>query len=725
MIGGKLVKKKLRQVTDNIHGTIYLSDLESELISTPYFYRLHDIYQSSTVYMTYPSNRTKRYEHSIGTMEIASSMIYSAISNANNKTREMLFKRLNQYFCEIIDEGIMKSEEQVAPYFTKCRDQINPLFYRIGDKNLKDFVKEEIKEALENGCFIDNALDHFQYYPIDVEKSGKIEYTQDIFLYRCLLQAIRIVALFHDVGHPPYSHIIEEVLQELYFNYENVKGESEWQKEALRNFRECLAKYMTSDPKEAYQCQTIYSKKSLIDAKPHERIGLSLLQSAINDIIPQVIINIVTSSKDKCCKIASIIYYIMVVEFTIAILVEKNIVFKSFHTIVDGIIDADRLDYIMRDSLNSGVDWGKIPYKRIINSAKLFYLEKDGSENGEDKCPFVMAYPKKVADDIEDLLIVRYKIFARINFHHRCMKTSVALQSSVMKLAENYLNSKSKNECINPDIHVLWDALKTSIGGRTTRVIQWNDSWLISVLHKALVELIMREGLSDDEKVLEENLEEILLNRKRYYSLFKRGKDSKKFIDKVFQKAGITEGLIKELSIKEYKKYIENRTENANDSLLEAPKYDAEDSIRRISQLRKAQLGDMEALWRPLPLIDESVKDCMEKALLTLRKEDKILDYKVIINEGKQKTGTPKHKDLFDEIYLYNGERCDIFDDRITLRDQIEAIERNVLWIYIYFVPPLNCNDINDLSQTIISKLAEEVGDKLKGRFEELFSKVS
>ena len=84
MIGGKLVKKKLRQVTDNIHGTIYLSDLESELISTPYFYRLHDIYQSSTVYMTYPSNRTKRYEHSIGTMEIASSMIYSAISNANN-----------------------------------------------------------------------------------------------------------------------------------------------------------------------------------------------------------------------------------------------------------------------------------------------------------------------------------------------------------------------------------------------------------------------------------------------------------------------------------------------------------------------------------------------------------------------------------------------------------------------------------------------------------------
>lgn len=70
------MENKMRQVTDNIHGTIYLSALESELISTPYFYRLHDIYQSSTVYMTFPSNRTKRYEHSLGTMELASSMLF-------------------------------------------------------------------------------------------------------------------------------------------------------------------------------------------------------------------------------------------------------------------------------------------------------------------------------------------------------------------------------------------------------------------------------------------------------------------------------------------------------------------------------------------------------------------------------------------------------------------------------------------------------------------------
>lgn len=40
VLGDKIVEKKLRQVTDNIHGTIFLSEVESELISTPYWRRI-------------------------------------------------------------------------------------------------------------------------------------------------------------------------------------------------------------------------------------------------------------------------------------------------------------------------------------------------------------------------------------------------------------------------------------------------------------------------------------------------------------------------------------------------------------------------------------------------------------------------------------------------------------------------------------------------------------
>ena len=52
--------------------------------------------------MTFPSNRTKRYEHSLGTMEVASSMLYSAVSNASVDTKKELFKYLRSYYLEIL-----------------------------------------------------------------------------------------------------------------------------------------------------------------------------------------------------------------------------------------------------------------------------------------------------------------------------------------------------------------------------------------------------------------------------------------------------------------------------------------------------------------------------------------------------------------------------------------------------------------------------------------------
>ena len=52
---------------------------------------------------------------------------------------------------------------------------------------------------------------HFQYYQLNAESKNDADNIENLFFYRCLLQAVRIVALFHDVGHPPYSHIIEDV----------------------------------------------------------------------------------------------------------------------------------------------------------------------------------------------------------------------------------------------------------------------------------------------------------------------------------------------------------------------------------------------------------------------------------------------------------------------------------------------------------------------------------
>lgn len=719
--------KKLNQVTDVIHDTIYLSLLEAELISTPYFFRLHDIYQSSTVYMTFPSNRTKRYEHSLGTMEIASSMLYSAVSNAEENTRIQLFKQLKEHYKKILKLAIKRTDRQTAPYFVSCNNHIRKIMNVSSGQDAMTCIAKNIKDGLENGCFNDTALDHFQFYPMGINNQSDLDKTENIFLYRCLLQAVRIVALFHDVGHPPYSHILEKVIVDLYKQYENTEGENEWQTKELNDFKDCLREFVTNEQADAYICQALYSETSRVEYPFHERVGLSLIDHAIRDVVPKLIENVANSQQKQCCKISKCIYYIVVVEFAIAMLAEKNVFFKSLHKIVDGFVDADRLDYIMRDSLNSGVDWGRIPYKRVINSAKLFYVtEYRGETLAVENCPFVVAYPSKVSGDIEDLLLIRYKIFARINYHHRCVKTSVALQTAVKELVEDYLKNVSEGKCINSDISTLWKALDASIGDTNMRIIQWNDSWLITTLHRALVKLNSNEFSegNDHFKSLKENLEEILLHRKRYFTLFKRGKDCKEFVEKVFKCAGITEKDIHALEVREENKLLNNELEEVTkENILHQPKLNADDSLDRIAQLRIAkETGGMEYLCRPIPLFDRNLDTIVKEVLDAFVKQDRLVDYKLHINEEKKKTGVPEHTNVLDEIYLYDGKRPHLFDDKITLRMQIEAIKRDVPWYCIYLVPKED--DVKKLRDDIMDALAIPIGAEIKKRFEELFSLV-
>lgn len=727
--------KKMRQITDSIHGTIYLSKLESELTSTPYFYRLHDIYQSSTVYMTFPANRTKRYEHSLGTMELASSMMFSSLSNAENETKIAFFKKLKSHFENIVELALFQSDNVTAPYFTKCQCGLKSIFKMIDfnedfETIINNMVKQDLRNAIENGCFHDSALDNFQFYPMTEYTIGIGDDVQNFFLYRCILQAIRIVALFHDVGHPPYSHIIESELQALYKKVDEYPSEVEnWNLKRVNEFKKILKPYATKNEEESFKCQTFYAHSSSVNSQLHERIGLSLLQSAMNDVIPEFILRIADSEENESVKITKALYYIMIMEFTLAILVEKDIFFESLHKLVDGVLDADRMDYIMRDSLNSGVDWGEIPYKRLINSGKLVWVEKtkSGKKLDEKKRPFIIAYPMKVADDIIDLLVIRYKIFARINFHHRCMKTTVALQSAVRELAEDYLSASSNQECIESDINILWTVLKLAMGERAIRVIQWNDSWLITVLHHALIKINTNQ--KSKHTVLKENLEEILLNKKRYHSLLKRGSDNKRLVDAVLKKLGLSNEVLDRMEEKERQKYYS--TEECDfdvDGMLSSSHANAFEALKRIRRFRDLmEKGDMEILDAMLPPVGNDEKwlsGFMESTLERIKQQGKIEDYKVITNKSRRKTGLPMHRDIFEEIYLYSGSDIMTLDENRVLRPQIETIEKNSPWIFVYYVPPKAMEDTTNLEKYMFDEMVTDIADNLQKRFTELFSSV-
>ena len=714
--------KKLRQITDNVHGTIYLSEFESKLISTPFFYRLHDIYQSSTVYLTFPSNRTKRYEHSIGTMELASEIFFSGMTNASSVDRKDFLEQLYEYVYVVVDK-LYNAEIEGVEYLKKTEG--------LGQATPKTYLKKGeldkcIFNSVKNESILDSALEHYAICFFDtlnganttVEDVGK-QIARYLYVYQAILEAIRIAALFHDVGHPPYSHIIEEVLQEIYgaCKEDENADPQRFIKDKREELLKCLDPFVSGNQKEKNT-----GLKSLIFGKEyekndnaaiHEQVGLRMLQLAIEVVFPSKIKDLNNSHLPVDEKVGKALYYILVVEFTFAILLEKSMLFKSIHRIIDGVIDADRLDYIVRDSQNSGIDWGRIPYKRVIDSAKLV---RPISKNENF---FAIAFPQKEQEDLEDILILRYKIFSRINFHHRSVKTATLLQNAVKELSFDYLESIEESEISN-DIAGLWTALGATLGEKALQVGQWNDSWLITVLYGALIklsddnlfhDLVSSHGKNKDTlEMTRDLLEEVLLNHKHYYSLFKRKGDLVNLANMIFAKSH-TKQSMKRTKKKELEKFCDS-------SKTEEQHLEAEESLVRIGLFEKfLEEGDFDLFQIVFPS-SKPVVSVISDILAKEKQKGSIDGFYVLENKGRNKNGLPKSKDVTKKIYLYDSElNVQEYMGYNELEMQINSLRSSCLAFYVY----IKYKDHNINSSDILKKIANNLGKELKDVYYELF----
>lgn len=716
--------KKLRHITDNVHDTVYLSEFESIMMSTPFFYRLHDVYQSSTVYMTLPCNRTKRYEHSIGTMHLASKIFSSAISNSSQEDNKKFLIELDTIAKEIFLN--LKSRDTVGiPYLCETTKKI-----------VETACPEDLysnKSEIETLCNLnlesirDIALNQF-INSISISNENDIKY---IFLYQCILQAIRIAALFHDIGHPPYSHIIEDVFSVLYNNSKiaikkSKEEENNHNEEKLfynKNKAEGLVKIL--NPYFEEQKEYNFLLKKTDESFPqnekiafHEKVGLRMLVSTLKYSLTEIFYKLGCIGK-KLTKEQKegIIYYILVSEFVFGILDEKRPLFKTLHRIIDGPIDADRLDYIVRDTGNSGIDWGHIPYERIIRSVKLICAPN--TQN------FFIAFPEKLIDDLDDVIVARYKIYSRINAHHRIVKTSKLLQIAVRQLAEDYLKKEGEESCLSGDIAHLWLALKDSLTDDVAnrKISKWNDSWLISVLNSALVK-VCEEDCQENGNI-RNILEEILLNQKKYYSLIKRQHDARDMAQQILVEAGLTEQKLSEIIMREYSKlgeYIENR--NAQKEFISKASID---SLNRIQLLKNCiNKADFEMLAIIIPFEEESVYNIIKNILNNIKKSGKINGYIIEKNKTRENLGiTDSEKDA---IYLYSSDNLGpkLYDKDCVLAGRLKSLREANLWLHAY-IEPSECegNNIEIILKEIREQIVKSIGQSIKNQFQLLFPNVA
>lgn len=151
------------------------------------------------------------------------------------------------------------------------------------------------------------------------------------------------------------------------------------------------------------------------------------------------------------------------------------------------------------------------------------------------------------------------------------------------------------------------------------------------------------------------------------------------------------------------------------------------DSVNRAKTLLDLKdSGDLE-LFDALGLYES--KTLMNSKLKNLVEEGIISDYHLIQNKGRRKTGIPKHKDQFDEIYLIGADgNFKTLDYSITLKPQIRVIEKSIPWIYVYVVPNVpitgaygNAQDITAVVQHVFDCLAQSLADELKEKESMLF----
>lgn len=193
-------------------------------------------------------------------------------------------------------------------------------------------------------------------------------------------QIVRLAALLHDIGHPPFSHAAEHLLP----------------MKAPENFS--LFQGMTK-PVERYT---------------HEDYSVAIIGSVLKDLIEQ-----------HSCNRRN--YRITTDEITA--LISKRApggLALFWKDIISGQLDADRMDYLLRDSLHAGVSYGKFDLDRIVSS--VCAVRSPREESADPK----IAIMKGGIFAAEALIVARYWMHKQVYFH----KTRLACDHHLEKALE-------------------------------------------------------------------------------------------------------------------------------------------------------------------------------------------------------------------------------------------------------------------------------------------------
>ena len=217
------------------------------------------------------------------------------------------------------------------------------------------------------------------------------------------VRKVRIAALLHDVGHFPFSHLSECV-----YNYiDNVKT-TDKMVEGLST---------SADDNTSLLSDIANFKKR--KGKDHERMGAEVIQ---NDPEIHAILEGIGVSPEEIGQI--------IIGDTQAKPVYAQLLHSS--------LDADRLDYLLRDSKQAGVSFGNVELEYILRQVRIksCVLQRD---NGSKEAIDLVVFDILDQHAIEHFLMARYFHYSQVVQH----KTSSAFEAIAKALEYKVLTAST------------------------------------------------------------------------------------------------------------------------------------------------------------------------------------------------------------------------------------------------------------------------------------------
>jgi len=496
-------------VNDVFHGNVQISDFEARLLRHPLLNRLHQILQNSTAFLVFPCDRSSRFEHSLGTMNYTSEILKSGIMNSN----QSLINDYIQYMKNIMLNIDSDKEKIIYEYFSSHDVDST------GDHKLKALLKKKDNKSFDSFGKIlesDNTLNILLDF-IGKEYANrnyiKLNDSSETLTYFILLQSVRIYALFHDIGHLPFSHLFENSLGNL-LSFIDEKKSSKFYETVMADV----------------------SKINKIEAKEiHEVIGKSLVKYIFEEF-RNIYYNeyvATTDDKEKINKLTFIII-LFIIEWNIdAIKLGSKGDMNSLYLIISGDIDSDRLDFVQRDLFMSGLLKSTGNIDRII---KMFCLCQNSESSSKDKFLFLPAIQS--LNDVEEVLKDRYTLYKNLINHHAVKRSDYILQSAIeeiisMEIDDNDNYSESLIlESVVDIIRLIAELIsnKEDSSKQYKKIVykfsQVTDFWLLSLLNQKFIELY----ITDNKNKLYSLLEELFHNARCFKSLWKRYHEFEEFI---------------------------------------------------------------------------------------------------------------------------------------------------------------------------------------------------